>query len=87
MRSVIKPLGIGLVALLTVIPLGFPTAQGSGIIWKTDSNGKLIPPKGYKIMTDQEYIEWFCKTYPDKCDEIPYKSRTSDDDFNPGGGC
>lgn len=88
MRNVKKLMGIVLVGLLTVIPLGFPSAS-SELSLRWDSDGRVILPDGYKRLTDEEFLSWYCSTYPDKC-EMRFVKRSLPDDNYPGdggGGC
>jgi hypothetical protein len=83
-RSVKKFLGIILVGLLTVIPLGFPSAS-SVVSMQWDDSGKLILPDGYRMMSDTEYMAWYCQEYPDDCEMRMQAARTQAD-INPGDG-
>lgn len=87
MRNARGFLGAVLVALLVVIPLGFPTfTQSSDIRWQWDEYGKLIVPAGYRVMPDWEYMIWYCMMYPDDC-SFKFVLAEDDGDGPGGGGC
>lgn len=84
MRSVKTLVAAFLVGSLVVIPLRFPSAS-SDILLRWDNYGKLILPEGYRTMTDEEFMTWFCETFPERC--IMYKLDVSQPDKGfPGDG-
>jgi len=84
-KSVKKLVGITLVGLLTVIPLGFPKAS-SDLSLRWDERGRLILPDGYTRMTDEEYLVWFCNKYPNRCEEKAAGILPEEDYSRNGGG-
>ena len=84
MRSVKTLVAAFLVGSLVVIPLKFPSAS-SDFLLRWDNHGKLILPDGYRTLTDKEFMEWFCKEFPDRC-IIQKRSLTQPDESYPGDG-
>lgn len=85
MRSVKTLVAAFLVGSLVVIPLKFPSAS-SDFLLRWDNYGKLILPEGYRRMSDEEFMAWFCENFPDRCILNKFGIPQPNEEFSGDGG-